>query len=100
MEPRPAGRESLTVTRALGIVIVTLRGHVDAHLDDLLRHVLADLIEDQGNRDLIVDVEHAQAVSATTVAVISSARDRMRGRGGTLRLSYGLTPTDALAASA
>lgn len=101
MDTRGTWREPLTVTRALGIVIVTLRGQVDTRLDDLLRHVLADLIDDQGNRDLLVDVEHVEAISATTSSVISAAGERMRQRGGTLRLSYGVTPAaDSLAASA
>ncbi len=79
---------------------MTLRGNLDSSMTDLLQHVLIDLIDDQGNRDVIIDLEHLEGVASSGFNVIVAAQERMDQRGGILRLNYGATPLDALAASA
>ena len=74
----------LSISRALGNVVVTLHGHVDA---DVLDHALTDLAEDQGNLRLIIDLRDASSIDQPSVLVLTRASERVRERGGDLRLS-------------
>ena len=74
----------LSISRALGDVVVTLHGPVDA---ELLEHALTDLSEDQGNLHLIIDLRDASSIDQPSVLVLTRASERVRERGGDLRLS-------------
>ncbi len=47
---------SIVTRRAPGRVVVTVDGLVDAHNSGQLRYILSDLIDQQGNRNLVIDL--------------------------------------------
>jgi anti-anti-sigma factor len=77
-------KRPLSISRALGNVVVTLHGHVDAKALD---HALNDLAEDQGNLHLIIDLRDASSIDSPAVTVLTRACERTRERGGLLTLS-------------
>jgi len=77
-------KRPLSISRALGNVVVTLHGPVDAAV---LEYALTDLAEDQGNLHLIVDLRDASSIDQPCVTVLSRASQRARERGGDLTLS-------------
>ncbi len=74
------------IGRFRGTVIVTMHGDLDLsasrHLDDILH----DLIDGQGNLDLVVDLLDVGQIGDTGVDVLAAAADRLAVRGGELRL--------------
>jgi anti-anti-sigma regulatory factor len=84
------------VTRALGRVVLTLRGPLDrrdaAHLEAILR----DLVDDQGNLHVVVDLLQVDSVTPEAIEELRRASRSMAAHGGTLVLS---APTTAVAAS-
>jgi len=77
-------KRSLSISRALGNVVVTLHGHVDAQV---LSRTLVDLIENQGNLHLIIDLGDAAYLDEETVSILVGSSVRTRRRGGELILS-------------
>lgn len=75
------------VVRALGRIIVTPSGSVDALAATRLRSLLADLIEGQGNLEVVVDAMYLASIDGTGVKVLREATRRMAERGGTLVIS-------------
>lgn len=72
------------MARALGRIVVTPSGAVDAVAAPRLRALLADLIEGQGNLDVVVDAMYVASIDETTIKVLREATRRMGERGGTL----------------
>ncbi len=79
--------EPVTISRAFGLVIVTLNGTVDGGLTDFVRYLLVDLIEGQGNLNVLIDLRHVKAVDSSGLDVLIEAGHRMNRQGGTLRIS-------------
>jgi anti-anti-sigma factor len=75
------------VVRALGRIVVTPSGAVDAVAATRLRSLLADLIEGQGNLEVVVDAMYVASIDETAVKVLREATRRMGERGGTLVIS-------------
>ena len=95
-EPRPeptilavAPRTGFTfdIARALGTVVVTARGTLDAHGARALRHVLEDLIESQGNMDVVVDLHDVVDVDVRCLDVFVTAHGWAVLRGSALSLT-------------
>ena len=78
---------SLIFGRALGKVVVGIRGPVDAHTAPELRHRLADLIDGQGNRNLVLDLSGMTHVDAAGLSVFVDAHKRMQRIAGQLVFS-------------
>jgi anti-anti-sigma factor len=80
--PLVLGNLSLAVGRALGTVVVTVKGTVGEEGRRLLEGVLTDLIEGQGNLTVAVDLGKA-TVDCPAVIMLAAAAERARGHGGT-----------------
>ena len=78
---------SLVFGRALGKVIVSIHGPVDADTAPELRHRLRDLIDGQGNRHLVLDLSGTTLVDDAGLAVFIDAHKRMQRIAGELVFS-------------
>ncbi|HVT77274.1 MAG TPA: STAS domain-containing protein [Acidimicrobiales bacterium] len=77
----------LSISRALGRVVVTVHGSIEAEEASFLRQVLNDLIDGQGNLDIVVDCRHLTAIGHLGVAVLAEAGRRTAARRGRFALS-------------
>jgi len=80
-------RFSLVFRRSLGRVVVDIRGALDASTAGQLRHRLADLIEGQGNRQLVLDLRETTLIDSPGLAVLVDAHKRIQRIAGSLVLS-------------
>lgn len=88
---KPDGPDfSIVFSRALGKVIVHVHGALDWNTAHQLKHRLVDVIDGQGNRNLVLDLKGMTSVDSGGIAVLVDAFRRMQKRGGELVLS-GLT---------
>jgi anti-anti-sigma factor len=78
---------SLTFSRAFGKVVVQVRGVVDASAAPALRDRLADIIDGQGNRQVVLDLRETTSIDVAGLAVVVDALMRMREYDGELVLS-------------
>ena len=78
---------SFDVARALGTVVVTAQGVLDHAGARALRHVLDDLIENQGNMAVVVDLHGVTDVDPGCLDVFVSAHGWAVIRGAQLSLS-------------
>lgn len=83
---------SLAFSRALGKVIVHIHGSLDASTAPDLEARLVDIIDNQGNRQVVLDLRRMTAVDAAGLFVLADALKRMDDYGGQLLLS-GPTPS-------
>lgn len=79
-------RLSLVVGRFRGTVVVTLRGELDAPGSQRLARTLADLVDGQGNLDIVLDVGGLGRVDPGCVDVLAASADNSARRGGRLRV--------------
>jgi anti-sigma B factor antagonist len=84
---------SLVFSRALGKVVVHLHGALDADTAPALKAGLVDIIDDQGNRQVVLDLREMTGVDAAGLSVLADALKRMDDYGGELLLSG---PTSAV----
>src|SRR2546423_431531 len=77
---------SLVLSRALGKVMVHVRGEVDGYSAPRLREALHALIE-AGEVDLVVDLRQMPFIDSTGLGVLVGAARRARAAGGELTLS-------------
>ncbi len=78
---------SLVFGRALGKVVVSIHGPVDARTAPELRHRLRDLIDGQGNRHVVLDLRWTTLVDPAGLTVLVDAHKRMQRIAGELVLS-------------
>ena len=76
----------MTVGRYQATVVVTVHGELDAARAAHLGHVLADLIDGQGNLSVLVDLHDATAVDGHRLSVFAHAAEQARRRGGAISL--------------
>lgn len=84
----PLGPTStFAITRALGTVVVTVHGEIN--LDDWARMdaVLKDLIDAQGNLDVLLDLSGVVRLEGTAMPLIVGAARKAHTHGGRLRLA-------------
>lgn len=79
-------RSGIVVSRYQGTVVVTIHGDLDGPRAGDLGYMLADLIDGQGNRSIIVDLHDATAVDPRWLSVFTDAVARACRRGATLSL--------------
>lgn len=77
----------MVVGRYQATVVVTVHGELDRTRAAQLGHVLADLIDGQGNLSLVVDLHDATAADTKALSVFADAAERARAHGGAIRLS-------------
>ena len=77
----------LAFSRALGRVIAHVHGPIDARTGAELTDRLVDIIDDQGNRQLVVDLSQTTFIDSAGLAVLLDALRRMETNGGDLVLS-------------
>ncbi len=78
---------SLAFSRARGQVVVDIYGALDAGNADELKDRLVDVIEGQGNRQLVVDLARTTLIDSTGLLVLVDALKRIQRTGGELVLS-------------
>ena len=77
----------ITIGRALGTVVVTLRGSLERDDAETLRAVLKDLIEHQGNLKVVVDLHRLRCLDITGVRVLRVAAGWARSHDASFRLA-------------
>ena len=85
---------SLVFSRALGTVVVHLHGALDADTAPALKAGLVDIIDDQGNRQVVLDLRKTTGVDAAGLLVLADALKRMDDYGGQLLLSGPTSPVE------
>jgi anti-anti-sigma factor len=85
--PAPEAHQPWPIARALGRVVLTVHGPLDDGAAPRLRGVLVDLIDGQGNLDVVVDMMFARSLDGGSIDVLVDASRRMSRRGGTLVIS-------------
>lgn len=83
----PGSEFSLAFSRAFGKVIVHVHGPLDSRSAPALRERLVDLVDDQGNRQVILDLRGMTEIDVAGLFVLGDAVMRMRECGGELVLS-------------
>lgn len=80
-------RSSFTISRARGTVVVTVHGEIA--LEDWTRidGILHDIIDAQGNLDVVVDLGEVTRLEPDAMPLIVHAAHRAHGHGGRLRLA-------------
>ena len=85
--PTSEGTQSIAISRALGKVVVTIRGSVDRDLTSVLHQLLVDLVDNQGNLDVALESRDTSSIAVESLELIANAAERVRGRGGALSFS-------------
>jgi anti-anti-sigma factor len=80
-------RFSLVFGRSLGRVVVDIHGELDAASAGQLTHGLRDLIEGQGNRQIVLDLRGMTLIDPSGLAVLVDAHKRIQRNAGSLVLS-------------
>lgn len=78
---------ALTFGRAMGRVVVTVEGALDVNTAPEFGHRLLDLIEGQGNRQLVLELQGMTSIDRAGVAVLVDTLKRLQRNAGTLLLS-------------
>ena len=93
-DPRVDTRPELTMAigRALGTVVVTVHGDLNAATSPKLAEVLRDLIDDQGNLSVVVDARSLSLSSAVGAAALAVAGHWAQRHGGTLSVAHAPEP--------
>lgn len=87
-EVRCLGDFSLTFARDSEAVVVGVVGELDCATGPTLEDRLEDLIENQGNRTLVIDLTDMTFVDSSGLSVLVGAYRRLRQRGGDLSLRH------------
>ena len=78
---------SLVFSRALGKVVVHVHGPLDATNAPALRARMVDIIDGQGNRQVVLDLRQMTGVDVAGLVVLADALKRMEDYGGELVVS-------------
>ncbi len=78
---------SVAISRALGMIVVTVHGALSAGSCRPLRSILWDLIDQQGNRNVVVDLRDMTVADGADLELFVDASHRVRAGGGHLTLS-------------
>lgn len=85
-EARTVGM-SPVVGRALGTVVVTLRGELDGSGSVYLAALLDDLIDGQGNLDVGIDLRSVGSIDCASVEALAVAAHQLARHGGQMSLA-------------
>jgi len=81
------GPNLLSIARTKGGVIVTMHGDLEADRTPLLGRFLSDLIDGQGNLDIVIDLRDVATIDGKSIDLLAAASQHTRARGGRLVLS-------------
>lgn len=73
---------SISVRRAQGRVVVSVHGDLDGERAAILEQVLSDLIDGQGNLDVLVDLRDASLAEPVALDALRGAAEQARRRNG------------------
>jgi anti-anti-sigma factor len=79
--------EPWPISRALGRIVVSPQGALDDAAAASLRIILRDLIEDQGNLEVVIDALQVTAIGDAAIDVLVEASRHMDEQHGTLVIS-------------
>ena len=100
IDERPAASSaaSISVRRAQGRVVVSVQGELDGQRTAILEQVLSDLIDGQGNLDVLVDLRDAALADPVALDALRGAAEQARRRNAAfaLRAPAGLSVEPAL----
>lgn len=82
----PLGPLSIVIGRWLGTVVITVRGELDVAGSQRLAAVLHDVVDGQGNLDVVLDLGALHRIDPSALDVLAATADRCAERGGRLRL--------------
>lgn len=77
---------AIEFSRVRGRVVVELGGELDVSTTPVLRQRLTDLIDGQGNLNVVLDLAGVSFVDSVGIGLIIGAHRRLREKGGTLVL--------------
>lgn len=77
----------ISISRALGKVVVTVRGDVDADLVQILHRVLVDLVDGLGSLDVILDLRYIDSLDPIGAKAVADVAERAARHGATLTVS-------------
>ena len=78
---------SVAISRALGMIVVTVHGALSAGSSGQLRHILWDLIDQQGNRNVVLDLRDMTLGDGADLELFVDASHHAQELGGRLTLS-------------
>jgi len=78
---------SFTISRAGGTVVVTIHAEIGSEDWARIEAVLRDLIDAQGNLDVVLDLGEVDSLEETAAPLIVSAAHQAHRHGGHLRLA-------------
>jgi anti-anti-sigma factor len=78
---------SMSFTPVLGRVVMSVHGDLDLYSARRMRDALTDLVDRQGNLDVVIDLKDLAFVDSTGLDVLVGALHRARAIGGHLTLS-------------
>ena len=76
--------QPVAISRALGRVVVTIQAGLDGDINSMLRQVLVDLVDNQGNLDIALEFRGTSPIAVESVELIANVAERVRRRGGAL----------------
>lgn len=77
----------VAVARVLNRVVLKLHGELDAYSAPALRQALWDLIEEEGDLNVVIDLSAVTFIDSSGLGVLVGAQRNARRRGGELVLS-------------
>ena len=79
--------QPIAISRTLGRVVVTIQVGLDRDITSVLRQVLVDLVDNQGNLDVALEFRSASPIAVASVELIADVAERVRLRGGALSVN-------------
>jgi hypothetical protein len=80
--------EPIAISRDLGRVIVIVHAALDREMASVLRPLLVDLVDNQGNLDLALEFRSESPIAVENVGLIADVADRVRLRGGAFSVNH------------
>jgi anti-anti-sigma factor len=78
---------SVAISRAVGIIVVTVHGALNVDSSGQLRHVLSDLIHQEAHPDVVVDIRDMTVGDGADLELFVDTAHCARERGGHLAVS-------------
>ncbi len=85
--PSSAAAPSFSISRTGGTVVVTVHGAIGVQEWARIHPALCDLIDAQGNLDVVIDLCEVVRLEADAVPLIVRAAHQAHSHGGRLRLA-------------
>lgn len=88
--------QPISISRALGKVIVTVHGHVNAELALSLHRLLLDIVDGCGSLDVILDLRYLNSLHPVGIDSLADVAARVARHGGAITISdpHGKVPYD------